>query len=629
MANMPFEIWATDSLTRVFEDTPPGQGLDFIEIKAARNEFESAQLVITARQNLTSVIVEVSDLEGEGSKVIPSQHVKLNFVGFIPLSKNTPNTPDYILERKAPCCVPDPLLDVESVDIEAGKSQPVWITIHVPRKASHGRYQGTVRVSCEEGEDEIPILLEVLPFEVAEERHLLVTNWFNVRNIAKAHGVELWSDEFFEMLARYAEIMAEHRQNVVLTPWSLVKVHKDGEKLSFDFSLFDRFVKTFFNAGVRDRLEISHVAHPKSGWGTEVVLTDVAAVDVKTGEEVKLPPEEGLGPLLSALQDHLEKRGWLERSMIHISDEPSLSNIESWKRASQFVHTYAPKLRRIEAIESTEFEGYLEVWVPKLNYFSTWGELYEKAAERGAEMWFYTCCHPFGLYPNRFLDYPLVATRSLHWINYAHKLQGYLHWGLNFWGDDPFGEPRPNLPPGDTHIIYPGKSGPLSSIRFEVMRDGIEDFEYLTLLERKLEEVKEQLGEPARHFSPRRRSEEICRMLIKEYSNCGSKAELKCLRERLIEEIISADKPPLAIVETYPREGGELIPGPIVVEVRGVVEEGVQVKVDDEEVQIRDGRFIATSSKAQREGRVRIEIAKGDFSKVIERHFTVIETTPA
>lgn len=118
-------------------------------------------------------------------------------------------------------------------------------------------------------------------------------------------------------------------------------------------------------------------------------------------------------------------------------------------------------------------------------------------------------------------------------------------------------------------------------------------------------------------------------MLIKEYSNCGSKAELKCLRERLIEEIISADKPPLAIVETYPREGGELIPGPIVVEVRGVVEEGVQVKVDDEEVQIRDGRFIATSSKAQREGKVRIEIAKGDFSKVIERHFTVIETTPA
>ncbi len=35
------------------------------------------------------------------------------------------------------------------------------------------------------------------------------------------------------------------------------------------------------------------------------------------------------------------------------------------------------------------------------------------------------------------------------------------------------------MPPGDSHIVYPGKTGPLSSIRFEAMRDGIEDYELL------------------------------------------------------------------------------------------------------------------------------------------------------
>jgi len=624
-ADIPFDLWGVDSLTRVFEDTSPEEGLPFIDIKVARNEFESAQLVIRAKRNLTSVRVKVDDLEGEHGRSMPSELIKFNFVGFIPLSRNTPNTPDYKLERKAPCRVPDPLLDVECIDIKAGKSQPVWITIHVPRNMPHGSYRGTVKVSCEEGEGGIPIRIEVLPFELPQERHLLVTNWFSVGNIAKAHGMKLWSDEFFEMLAKYARIMAEHRQNVVLTPWSLIKVYKEDEKLSFDFSLFDRFVKVFFDAGVRDRIEISHVAHPKSGWGTEVVLSNVTAVDVKTGEEITLPPEKGLGPLLSALQDHLDEMGWLDKAMIHISDEPSLSNIESWRRASQFVHTYAPKLRRIDAIESTEFEGYLEVWVPKLNYFSTWGELYEKAAENGAEMWFYTCCHPYGFYPNRFLDYPLVATRSLHWMNYLHKLRGYLHWGLNFWRDDPFGEPAPNLPPGDTHIIYPGENGPLSSIRFDVMRDGIEDFEYLTLLERKLEEVREKLGEPARPFSPRRRSEEICRMFICEYDDYGSASKLSELREMIIKEIISVDTPPLAIVETYPREGGDLIPGPVVVEVRGAVEKGAKVKVDGKEVQVRDGKFIATSSDAWKEGKVSVEISKGNYSKVIDRYFTVLD----
>jgi len=35
---------------------------------------------------------------------------------------------------------------------------------------------------------------------------------------------------------------------------------------------------------------------------------------------------------------------------------------------------------------------------------------------------------------------------------------------------------------GDTHIVYPGKDGPLSSIRFESHRMGIEDYDLLQIL---------------------------------------------------------------------------------------------------------------------------------------------------
>ena len=41
------------------------------------------------------------------------------------------------------------------------------------------------------------------------------------------------------------------------------------------------------------------------------------------------------------------------------------------------------------------------------------------------------------------------------------------------------------LPAGDTHIIYPGKNGPLSSLRFESHRIGSEDYEILEILKRK------------------------------------------------------------------------------------------------------------------------------------------------
>jgi len=76
----------------------------------------------------------------------------------------------------------------------------------------------------------------------------------------------------------------------------------------------------------------------------------------------------------------------------------------------------------------------------------------------------------------------------LHWINFRYGVTGYLHWGYNYWGKhDPYRELAipwdgglQYLPAGDAWIVYPGKEGPLDSIRFEAMRDGINDYELLS-----------------------------------------------------------------------------------------------------------------------------------------------------
>ncbi|MCZ7640085.1 MAG: DUF4091 domain-containing protein [Verrucomicrobia bacterium] len=100
-----------------------------------------------------------------------------------------------------------------------------------------------------------------------------------------------------------------------------------------------------------------------------------------------------------------------------------------------------------------------------------------------------TCVFPQGEYANRFIEQPLIKTRLLHWINFRYGITGYLHWGYNHWtSDSPFthttrahGGPA-YLPAGDPWIVYPGKDGPLDSIRFEAMRDGIADHELLCQL---------------------------------------------------------------------------------------------------------------------------------------------------
>ena len=56
---------------------------------------------------------------------------------------------------------------------------------------------------------------------------------------------------------------------------------------------------------------------------------------------------------------------------------------------------------------------------------------------------------------------------------------------------------RGKLPPGDAWLICPGEEGPVSSSRWEALRDGVEDFELLCLLEQEQRAVAERLGLPA------------------------------------------------------------------------------------------------------------------------------------
>lgn len=127
-------------------------------------------------------------------------------------------------------------------------------------------------------------------------------------------------------------------------------------------------------------------------------------------------------------------------------------------------------------------------------------DFFKERKKAGDELWFYTCLAPKGQYMNRFIDQQLIKTRLLHWMNFKYDMTGYLHWGYNQYQGDPFVDLEPNwggdtyLPPGDSHIVYPGRRGPLSSIRLEAMRDGLEDFELLKLLAKKNPKKAEKIS---------------------------------------------------------------------------------------------------------------------------------------
>ena len=101
---------------------------------------------------------------------------------------------------------------------------------------------------------------------------------------------------------------------------------------------------------------------------------------------------------------------------------------------------------------------------------------------RKAKGWtttFYTCCaEP---YPNTFTFSPPAESEWLAWYAARAKLDGYLRWALNSWVSEPLLDSRfTNWAAGDTYLLYPGNR---SSIRFERLREGIQAYEKIRILQ--------------------------------------------------------------------------------------------------------------------------------------------------
>lgn len=618
-------IWTVDPLVKVFrQDTPPADSSNTCRLTAAQGEYESAQICVRSGEQIRKLRLTLSALQSDAA-VIPAEAVSWNPVGYVPLPKNTPNTPSEELCCVAPTEVPDPLLPPEPIDVEANATQPLWLTLHVPRDAVPGDYSGRVTVEWDSGQAEVAISLRVWPFAIPAERHLSYTNWINHGGLAKHHGVDMYSDEYFEILAKYARAAAEHHQNILWISLGVVGISERADgRLEFDWTTFDRWVEVVSTNGCGRLIEISPLGHWAKGWDSTEIALSGYTVKMPDGSTKQLSAEELLPQLLPALEQHLQERGWLERTVLHIADEPAVHHAASWREKSRWVHALAPGIRRIDAIEAPDFGDDLEIWVPKLNHLYNWLPHYERAREAGKELWFYTCCHPTGVFPNRFLDQPLIKTRILQWYNWRYRLSGYLHWGLNFWDDDPLhSSGSPNLPPGDCWIVYPGPEGPLSSLRWEALRDGFEDYEYLWLLADRIRSMAAELGAPPSMFDPNQRSDELaCKLVRTMIDYTRDAAELRSVREEIAEDLIGLTRPPKGLVCTDPPLYHKLASGPIVVATYVWAEKGTEVRVNGSPAhQQPDGRWAHHTFLPNEHSQVKVEITKEGVTKTVVRQY--------
>ncbi len=255
------KVWFVDSLIKVFPADRPGtHGLAVPEIWGARNQHVSLQLAIRAPRPLARVTAGVAGLESPGGRRISS--VSVHPVGYVVVGSHTPDAPREELVGEAPGWYPDPLLDFP-LEMEGGRTYPLWITVHVPEDATPGLYRGTVEARA--GKIVVtrsPFRLRVIAASVPEKRSLKLTNWFSLDDKVSRqfYGVRAFTPEWWTLVENVGRVLAEHRQDVILTPlMELVQPRVEAESLRYDFQNFDRWVEAFQRAGAIGLIEGSHL----------------------------------------------------------------------------------------------------------------------------------------------------------------------------------------------------------------------------------------------------------------------------------------------------------------------------------------------------------------------------------
>ncbi len=239
------------------------------------------------------------------------------------------------------------------------------------------------------------------------------------------------------------------------------------------------------------------------------------------------------GAYARELQEHLRARGWLDEAFVYWFDEPDRKDYEFVRNGFRSLRDAAPDLRRMltEQVEE-ELIGGPNLWCPVSHAYHP--EPARKRRRAGESHWWYLCTAPKAPYATLFIDHPATELRVWLWQTWQRGIEGILVWETNYWTSEAaYADPeRPQNPwddpmswesgdgraagrrspwgNGDGRFLYPPEgaadgrpaapvlAGPVESIRWEMLRDGIEDYEYLTILRALLDERGTRLPEEER-----------------------------------------------------------------------------------------------------------------------------------
>ncbi len=489
-------VWVASPWEHVLRQSPSGEAAE-VRITAAGNEYEPFRVIVTAGDTpLSDITVTAGALTGPEGQ-IGSESVALFREHYIHVFE-----PSY--RSKAPTGqYPDALIPLTGGPADAGTAteypgmpftvepntnQAIWADVYVPEGTPAGVYQGTVRIAAG-GQmlAEVPVALTVRPFSLPDTIAMRSNFGGLGGRLAKSLGLEPGSEQFEAVEDRYIDVMLRHRA----VPSSLGSIWPK-------WTPEEGIDATETHERLRSMVQDRHV--------------NALSVPFSYRDD----PEK-CKAYLRDLGKYLQDNGWLDLAYIYMKDEPNdAEEYETVRQQGKIIHESGSGIKGMcteQTVTSNpdwgDLYGAVDIWCP------LWG-LYDEQTARerqalGEEIWSYTAlCQGSDRVPFWQVDFEPIVFRAPFWISWHYDIRGFLYWSSIYWTE---GQDMWELGPhfrerywGEGMLLYPGTAagieGPVPSIRLKLIREALEDFEYMTLAaERSRAQVDEIVSGLARSFT--------------------------------------------------------------------------------------------------------------------------------
>lgn len=503
-----FDFGLVSSLEKILPHCQPSLK-NSLKLRGFSGETQSVQIAYTCQND------DFGESDCQFYMAVHSEiqmYIRFRKVGLVPCAYPCHGTwdDDYLVTQ--PGMYPDLLLPLkEEFPIKAIAAQwrSIWIDIDAPA----GNYEVALQFQDINHEriKTITFSVDVLPFSLPEQT-LIHTQWLHADCLADYYDVPVFSEAHWNIVDKFMKSAVDHGMNMLLTPIftppldtalngerttiQLIGVRKNADSYTFDFSKLHRWISFCEKNGIK-YLEISHLF---SQWGAAYAPKIIACTDngpeekifgwhtAATGKDYTL----FLHSLLPELKEFLRQRGWLDRTWFHISDEPHDHEVSTYAAAKASIADVLADCKIMDALSS--YSIYQKGIIPRPVVSVDKIEPFIEA--NVPHLWAYYCTVQAICVPNRFIAMPSTRNRILGILLYYFNIEGYLHWGFNFYNSqrsvehiDPFKNTDAGeaFPSGDPFLVYPAPDGgAYESIRGMVLRQALYDLRALQRLEQQI-----------------------------------------------------------------------------------------------------------------------------------------------